>query len=86
MSYTVLWTKSAEDRLMELWLNAVDPGLIQLRCDKLDAELKQHPYTIGESRSENLRIAFETPLAIAYRVDDQHRVVAVVGVWEYGRA
>lgn len=86
MKYTVLWTPSTEETLAELWLSAADPDKIQQACDTLDAQLAAGPKAMGESREENARIAFETPIGIEYRVFPSEQVVIVGGVWMYGRA
>lgn len=83
MKYTVLWSKSAETRLAELWLGAADPQAIRRACDDLDTQLAERPTQIGESRSENVRIAFESPIAVEYRVFEKHHVVIVGGIWAY---
>lgn len=81
MTYTVVWSPEAEAELARLWTEAEDRGAVTAAGDFLDAVLRVRPRGIGESREGDRRVAFETPLAIAYSVIDDDRVVHVWSVW-----
>ncbi len=81
MSYSVSWVPSAENRLAELWVGSRIAAQITTAADRLDTVLSENPLTAGESRSANLRIAFEAPLAIIFHVDKPAKKVPILDVW-----
>ena len=81
MKFTVTWIKSAENRLADLWMGSRIASQITRAADRLDGLLAEKPLVVGESRSANLRIAFEHPLAINYLVDETTKRVVIVDVW-----
>lgn len=83
MKYTVVWARSAEDHLADLWANAEDRESIRRACDELDAVLAQRPTFLGESRSGNTRIAFVAPVGMEYEISDEDRTVLVLAVWKF---
>ena len=83
MKYTVMWARSAEDHLAELWSNAEDRESIRRASDELDALLAKHPHMLGESRSANTRIAFVPPVGLEYEISDEDRTVLVLAVWTF---
>lgn len=85
MSYTVDWSRRAQDELADLWTNATDRGAITAAADEIDRLLSRDPLGQGESRSGNRRILFEPPLSALYRVDPKRRVVSVITVGRSSR-
>ena len=83
MKYTVMWAKSAEDHLADLWLQAEDRESIRRASDELDALLAERPHLVGESRSANTRIAFVSPVGMEYEISDADRTVLVLAVWTF---
>jgi hypothetical protein len=81
MKFSVIWEKSAEDHLAELWLAATDKEAIRSASDRIDVLLANDPSSVGESRVSNFRILFETPLAVLYDVKPSDRKVKVWAVW-----
>lgn len=81
MNFSVEWTTAAESRLTEIWLGSRQSSQITRAADSLDLLLADRPLEIGESRSSNIRIAFEQPLAITYFVDLSAKSVIVLRVW-----
>ncbi len=83
MRFTVLWTPSAERQLAQFWLDADDRGVLRDAADRLDTALAEQADSLGESRSDNVRIAFAPPLAIEFEVLEEDRTVHVLGVWSF---
>jgi hypothetical protein len=81
VKFKVTWIPSAENRLAELWLGSRIASQITQAADRLDSLLVEDPFAVGESRSESLRIAFESPLAITFLVDENTREVVILHVW-----
>ncbi len=81
MKYTVIWVKLAQDRLASLWLSSRFASQITTAADWFEASLAVRPYDISESRTANLRIAFNEPLAIRFLVDEADKKVFVIDVW-----
>jgi plasmid stabilization system protein ParE len=80
MRYTVVWKKSAADRLAEIWMAAADRGAVSVAADNIDAALRNNPLECGESRDENTRILIVPPLAVLYEVDQADRRVTVLAI------
>jgi hypothetical protein len=78
--YTVTWVPTAENKLAELWLNAVDPVAVQEAADFIDTDLAVHPHSLGMEISACLRAARVGCLEILYRVDNLDRIVRVLAV------
>ncbi len=78
MNYTVRWLPRAERELINLWLASN-----QRAAYLIDEELERAPEDLGESRSEGIRIHFEVPLAVLFRVLPDVHLVEVVHVREY---
>lgn len=83
MSYTVVWLRSTERRLTELWNTAADRQSIADAANQIDAVLRQSPLLVGESRERGLRILLQKPLGVLYRVHEHDRQVVVGHVWRY---
>ena len=81
MKFTVTWSRTAEETLTELWLGSRVASQITAASDRLDRDLTAHPLAIGESRTDDLRIAFHYPIAITFAVDQIDRKVLIVDVW-----
>jgi hypothetical protein len=80
MSFTVEWSKEAEDELARIWLNAADRQAVTDAARKIDAVLRVRPASSGESRDPGQRVVFELPLAVLYELSDK-RLVKVLVVW-----
>ena len=78
MKYRIVWKKSARDELANIWLASTIRNAVTRASDQLDKRLQNDAHEIGESREDmNLRITFERPLAIFFRVDRQAAKVTV---------
>ncbi len=73
--------QDAEQELADVWLRSQDRGRITRAA--IDRRLLTNPEMEGESRPNNRRIMFETPLAVIFRIITQQSLVQVIHVWEY---
>jgi hypothetical protein len=81
--YTVTWVPTAENRLAELWLRAVDRASVQEAADFIDMHLAVHPHSLGMEISAGLRAARIGSLELLYRVDNLDRMVRVLAVRQW---
>jgi hypothetical protein len=63
-------------------MSADDRAAISFASDTIDAILRRDPYSHSESRSGPSRIMSVPPLAAAYDVSDEDRLVTVWAVWK----
>jgi hypothetical protein len=83
MKYTVRWSRTAEDELTLIWMQAADRAVVTAAAEAIDRRLAASPETEGESREDGLRILFDAPLAATYEVDSRTREVRVAHVWRF---
>lgn len=84
MRYRVFWSPDAERELESLASSVADPSELAASARRIDQQLIRHPLRFGESRDQELRIAFESPLAILFDVFQEERTVVVYRVWRIG--
>lgn len=85
-SYRVDWTEEAERGLAAVWTGAADQAAVTAAARRLDASLGRAPFAIGESRDDfDIRVVFDRPLALTYRVEVFARTVVVLSVGPAGR-
>lgn len=80
MKYTVVWARSAEDRLTEIWLDAEDRESIAAAANAIDEALAEDAHQRGESRTETARVMFVRPLGVDFEVRQGDRIARVL--WE----
>ena len=85
MRYTVVWKKSAEDRLAEFWLDAPDRDAVTRAARQIDVRLRHRPQTQGESRTKGRRILLVSPLGAKFEIHEDDRIVRVLSVWHFVR-
>ena len=83
MNYTVRWLPKAEQELAALWLDATVRSAVTQAAHRIDQQLQQSPQDLGESRAEDIRVHFQTPLGVLFRVPTSMRLVEVVHVWKF---
>jgi hypothetical protein len=83
MNYTVRWLPAAERELADLWLNSTRRADVTRAAHAIDQALQRSPQDLGESRPKKLRIHFEPPLVVLFRVRARIHLVEVAHVWEY---
>jgi hypothetical protein len=82
MRYHVFWTPSALNELAALWLDAdANRAAITAAAASIDALLVDSPDEVGESRADQRRIAFVTPLAILFEIRSSDQRVVITHVW-----
>ena len=79
--FTVEWLEQADQELASLWVSAPSEWRkpITFSVKQLERDLKFSAATLGESRGEHGRIAFEGSLGVLFYVRD--RQVTVYHVW-----
>ncbi len=85
MTYTVLWTPTAEEGLAAIWLRSGERRQIALAAHVIDAALREDAHVQGESRAGKVRILFAPPLGAKFEVLVEDRVVYMLGVWTIRR-
>jgi hypothetical protein len=83
MRHRVFWTPSALNELAELWLDAdaIFRAAITAATAAIDALLVNSPEEVGESRADQRRIGFVTPLAFLFEVRTSDQQVVIIHVW-----
>ena len=81
MTYTVVWRPPAQNHLATLWTSAPDRSQVAAAADAIDAILRVDPFAYSESRSDASRIMIVPPLAVAFDVSEDDRLVTVWAVW-----
>lgn len=81
MKSSVLWKKSAEDDLADLWLAATDREAIAHVSLEIDRCLEANPQSQGESRGGQRRILFVLGFVVTFEVYDADRIVRVLNIW-----
>ena len=81
MKFTVVWTPAVERDLAELWLEYPTWRTeISQAANEVDSFLRRDPEKHGESRFENVRFCFWSPLAVDYRVFPDDLRVEIIGI------
>ena len=83
MNWTVEWVPVAQNRLAAIWVSASDRGAITAAANAIDARLQRDPFAESESRTGSLRVTFEAPLGVLFRVKEPQHRVTVVLVWRF---
>lgn len=77
MTYSVIWTLTAIQRLAQITSAATDPESVKLASTFVDYALRRMPRDMGESREGNERIWYGDVLGVYYVVDDATSTVRV---------
>lgn len=85
MSYRVFWSPTAEARFEKIVNGAIDRALLAAAAKFIDKALAENPNTFGESRYDNVRVGFESPLGVQFEVQSDVRTVIVFDVWRFDR-
>jgi plasmid stabilization system protein ParE len=82
MSYTVVWSAVAEQKLAAIWNTANDRVAVAAAANGIDLALSRKPRLCGESRGGVLRVIFAGPLGLEYEIIEDDRQVRVLTVWQ----
>lgn len=83
MKYSVACTPAADGELAAIWIAAQDREAVTIAAREIDRVLADAPLTHGESRGEDLRIIFVTPLGARYLVRSEDLRVVIVQFWTF---
>lgn len=81
MKYRVFWSPHAENRLEVLLQDLSARPQLAKAAREIDRNLSIDPVGFGETRYENVRVGFSTPLGIQYEVLGDVSSVIVYDVW-----
>ncbi len=77
MSFTVVYTRDADNILARAWLSAKDRRSVTDAQYQIDQQLTRDPKNPGQEITEGLWRIEAGPLAAYYEIDDAVRVVTV---------
>lgn len=81
MNYRVDWTDEAEQKLAAQWMASNDRAAVTAAARRIEQRLGLDPLTQGEARNDfDVRILFDGPLGVVYRVEVITKVVIIVSV------
>lgn len=78
----VEWQPIALNELADIWMRA-DSSLrraVNEQVQEIDRELAQDPFNTGESRLDDVRLAFFSPLTVEFFPDADSQTVTVLHV------
>ncbi len=78
--YTVVWVRSAQNELAELWLNAPDRNAVTTAANAIDRVLGEEAPAQGNELSEGLRSLWAPPLKAIFTVRNDDRIAEVLRV------
>ena len=81
MNYRVFWAPKADEQLDAILRVAADRPEIAAASRAIDVKLATDPADLGQSRVDNVRVAFYHPLGIEFEVLEDVKTVIVYEVW-----
>jgi plasmid stabilization system protein ParE len=75
--FTVVWTRTAEANLANIWMNAHDPAAVSAAADTIDVELSQNPASIGSPDREGMFRLSRPPLEVLFSVREPDRIAEI---------
>lgn len=83
MTFGVRWEESALEELTQLWTSASAElrKAITAATHRIDQKLQVDPNGSGESRPDNRRILFSSPLGVIFKIEAAGKTVSVLRVW-----
>ena len=80
MKYSVVNVPLADDQLAEIWLKASDRQVVADAFDRIESSLKNDAHLQGQQHPNGWRVITVAPLAVAFRVSEDDRLVTIVEV------
>jgi len=79
--FHVIWLQEALDDLTEIWVQSESTlrKAITTAAHWLEQELQTDPFRLSESRIENRRVIFMSPLGVYFEVESN--LVWILNVW-----
>ncbi|MCC7083553.1 MAG: hypothetical protein IT427_00935 [Pirellulales bacterium] len=71
---------NADDKVQKLIAEAADPAALVSVLRELEYWLKWNPADFGESRYENVRVAFTAPLGVEFEILEDPPTVIVMNL------
>jgi hypothetical protein len=82
MTFTVVWKKSAEDSLAELWVHHEHyRDALSDAANQIDSLLRVDPQAKGKPYIAQSRMLLVPPLGILFRVHEADRLVRILTAW-----
>jgi hypothetical protein len=81
VSFRVIFVPQANRDLVDLWIESDQQQQMTTAVDHLVKQLQSNPSEVGEARSANRRVAFQSPIGIAFEVDQALQQVTVYQLW-----
>jgi len=83
MNYRVEWSAKAQMAMLEIWAFLDTAKFVQVRraIAEMERRLADRPSEEGESRTDELRVAFEDSLGVLFTVNEDDRLVSVTTAW-----
>jgi len=78
--FKVDWLQNALDDLADAWSSAENRDAVNLAVEAIDDKLAENPTEFSDRMIEELYFFSEPPLRIAFTVDDDSRIVTIVGL------
>jgi hypothetical protein len=80
MKFTVVNAPVADYQLADIWLKATDRQAVADAFDRIESSLKNDPHLQGREHPSGWRVITVPPLAVAFRVSDDDRLVKILSV------
>lgn len=80
MRFTVVNAPIADHELANIWLKATDRQAVADAFDRIESALKNDPQSQGREHSGGWRVLVVPPLAVAFRVSEDDRLVRIISV------
>jgi hypothetical protein len=87
VSYALVWPDDALDRLADAYLAARADGRgdeFNQAVGAMEAALAHDPVALGEARAGLIRVLYDLPASLLYRVDEPNRTVVILDVRYHG--
>lgn len=83
MIFQVVWSQQAVNDLAEIWNrgDSVFRQGVTRAAHAIGQSLQDDPFGAGESREVGVRVMFNAPLGVRFKVDQDSQAVIVGHVW-----
>ena len=80
MRFTVVNAPVADQQLADIWLNASDRQSVADAFNRIESSLKNDAHLQGQQHPSGWRVLTAPPLAVAFRVSEDDRLVRILSV------
>jgi hypothetical protein len=80
MPHRVDLAPGVRDQLMLAWLAARDKKAVTMSYDRLEANLRRDPWSVGKHLAEGLWLAASSPLRVYYEISEKDLVVTITEI------